>query len=320
MYYTLQQLEQYLQRVINLELQLYELNQLHATLCNRRNSVISKSEELIKSKPSTKRAGIGSYLSDMVVTALLAAGVGLFGGAIVIAVIYLWNVIILNLNINILIAIADIFTAEVPDIPILQILAIGTIIGAIVGALIGLVENVSYDSTRKARIKAVDEIDRKVDQCYLMERNLSNQIEICKNKYNETSNILNDYYNIGILYPKYWGLVPVSTIYEYLISGRCSSLTGHEGAYNLYELELRMNIIIGKLDEIIERLNDIDVHQKLLADTIRRGNSQIRSIANSIDNSLDRIENNTAISTFYNNITATNTSFLVWLKSWLHKN
>ena len=320
MYYTLQQLEQYLQRVINLELQLYELNQLHATLCNRRNSVISKSEELIKSKPSTKRAGIGSYLSDMVVTALLAAGVGLFGGAIVIAVIYLWNVIILNLNINILIAIADIFTAEVPDIPILQILAIGTIIGAIVGALIGLVENVSYDSTRKARIKAVDEIDRKVDQCYLMERNLSNQIEICKNKYNETSNILNDYYNIGILYPKYWGLVPVSTIYEYLISGRCSSLTGHEGAYNLYELELRMNIIIGKLDEIIERLNDIDVHQKLLADTIRRGNSQIRSIANSIDNSLDRIENNTAISTFYNNITATNTSFLVWLKPWLHKN
>ncbi|MBR6096095.1 MAG: hypothetical protein IKP82_03985 [Oscillospiraceae bacterium] len=66
---------------------------------------------------------------------------------------------------------------------------------------------------------------------------------------NET---LNKYYNTGVIYPKYYGLVPITMFCEYIESGRCSSLTGYNGAYNTYENENRLNIIITKLDIIIK--------------------------------------------------------------------
>lgn len=47
-----------------------------------------------------------------------------------------------------------------------------------------------------------------------------------------------------ILYPKYRNIVPVSMFIDYLASHRCEKLEGHEGAYNLYENELRLNSII----------------------------------------------------------------------------
>jgi hypothetical protein len=72
---------------------------------------------------------------------------------------------------------------------------------------------------------------------------------------------LDDLYNQNIIFPKYRHFVEVHQMAEYLDSGRCSALEGPDGAYNLYESELRQNYIISKLDTIINQLDMIRENQ-----------------------------------------------------------
>lgn len=125
----------------------------------------------------------------------------------------------------------------------------------------------------------------------------------------QTRDLLKKYYDLGFIYPKYRGMVPVCQIYEYLESGRCFSLLGPGGAYNLYESEVRSNLIISKLDDVISRLDDLSAGQQMLANVIRESNRKIDRLSQS----LDRIEENTAMSVYYSGITAANTDYLAWL-------
>lgn len=125
----------------------------------------------------------------------------------------------------------------------------------------------------------------------------------------QTRDLLKKYYDLGFIYPKYRGMVPVCQIYEYLESGRCFSLLGPGGAYNLYESEVRSNLIISKLDDVISRLDDLSAGQQMLANVIRESNRKIDRLSQSFD----RIEENTAMSAYYSGITAANTDYLAWL-------
>ena len=89
-------------------------------------------------------------------------------------------------------------------------------------------------------------------------------------------------YEEGIIYSKYRNLVAVSTIYEYLASGRCDQLEGPNGAYNLYEMELRQNIVIGQLSTITEHLEQIKENQYTLYYEIQNANRSSESTLSSI--------------------------------------
>ena len=89
-------------------------------------------------------------------------------------------------------------------------------------------------------------------------------------------------YEENIIYPKYQNLVAVSTIYEYLASGRCDQLEGPNGAYNLYEMELRQNIVIGQLSTITEHLEQIKENQYTLYYEIQSANRNSESMLSSI--------------------------------------
>ena len=93
---------------------------------------------------------------------------------------------------------------------------------------------------------------------------------------------LRNLYEEGIIYPKYQNLVAVSTIYEYLASGRCDRLEGPNGAYNLYEMELRQNIVIGQLSTITEHLEQIKENQYTLYYEIQSANNNSASMLSSI--------------------------------------
>lgn len=80
----------------------------------------------------------------------------------------------------------------------------------------------------------------------------------------ETEQALDQFYSVNVLYSKYQNMVAVSTIYEYLASERCYGLTGHEGAYNLYESEIRLGYIIGKLDNIDQNIHEMKHGQQML--------------------------------------------------------
>lgn len=71
----------------------------------------------------------------------------------------------------------------------------------------------------------------------------------------ESEQTLWQLYNQNVIHTKYRNLTSCCMFLEYLESGRCDALTGANGAYNLYESELRQDLIIYKLDEVAQRLD-----------------------------------------------------------------
>ncbi len=107
---------------------------------------------------------------------------------------------------------------------------------------------------------------------------------------------LNKLYDMDVIFVKYRDLVSVAQLYEYIASGRCEKLEGHEGAYNLFENELRLNIIISQLNVIINQLEDIKRNQMMIYSAIQESNSL-----------LAQISNNTAITAYNTSVIANNT-------------
>lgn len=89
---------------------------------------------------------------------------------------------------------------------------------------------------------------------------------------------LKDLYDEDIIFPKYRNLVAITSINEYLLSGRCDKLEGPDGAYNLYETELRQNIIISQISAAIENLEEIKFNQFSLYQEIQNSNILINDI------------------------------------------
>lgn len=140
-----------------------------------------------------------------------------------------------------------------------------------------------------------------------------NKLSIAKK---DTANILESLYNIGWVYPKYRNLVAISAIYEYLASGRCTELTGPNGAYNLYEAELRQNMIIAKLDQVLKSLEQIKRNQFLLYQELQKSNSTVERISRDVDQLLGsarRIEQCAELSAHYSRITAQNTEAIKYI-------
>ncbi len=71
-------------------------------------------------------------------------------------------------------------------------------------------------------------------------------------------------YAANIVFGKYRDIVALSTFYEYLMAGRCASLEGSNGAYNLYEMEIRANMIVTQLTQIEESLQKIQRTQYMI--------------------------------------------------------
>ncbi len=104
---------------------------------------------------------------------------------------------------------------------------------------------------------------------------------------NHLKDALEQVYSVDVIFPKYRNLVAVTTIYEYLASGRCDTLEGADGAYNLYEMELRQNIIIGQLSSVLDSLEQIKNSQFTLYSELEESN---RKSADLLSNISDNVE------------------------------
>ena len=116
--------------------------------------------------------------------------------------------------------------------------------------------------------------------------------------------LLDKIYSQNIIFPKYRNFAAIAQIYEYLLSGRCSQLEGPNGAYNLYESELRQNIIIDKLDEIIWQLDSLNRTMSAICGAIIETNFLLSDISRT----LGRIEANTALTAYNSKCIANNTN------------
>jgi len=147
----------------------------------------------------------------------------------------------------------------------------------------------------------------------------------------------NALYSYDIIFGKYRNAVALSSFYEYLISGRCSSLEGSDGAYNIFENEIRMNRVISQLDTVISSLEDIKQNQFMMYEELRSINESLDSLNYTMDQALtsirgieantiqmneymehisqnsDVIAHNTAVSAYYSKINAPLTNALGYM-------
>lgn len=68
----------------------------------------------------------------------------------------------------------------------------------------------------------------------------------------------------NVIFPKYRSNSILYILLEYLDSGRCTALTGKDGAYNIYEAEVRADKMIAQLTKITDVLSVINEKQTLL--------------------------------------------------------
>lgn len=168
----------------------------------------------------------------------------------------------------------------------------------------------------------IENNNRLYDERKLQKSNMQKELDCLDVSIKETRAILEKYYTLNIVYPKYRNLTAISSFNEYFKSGRCTILTGHEGAYNIYEEEVRLDRILTKLDIIIEKLEEIKQNQHMLYLAIKEAKNTSENILRELKNiSSQNIEiiNNTNITaqnsqiTAYNTqISAQNTEFLKW--------
>ncbi len=132
----------------------------------------------------------------------------------------------------------------------------------------------------------------------------------------EVEKTLRTLYRMDVVHPKYRDMVAMCSIYEYFETGRCTSLKGADGAYNLYEAELRQNLIISRLDRIINRLDEIKNNQYMLYCELKETNSILLSISSevaSIASATDSIARTSTITAVCAQATAKNTEALKYI-------
>lgn len=127
-------------------------------------------------------------------------------------------------------------------------------------------EDVNKKNNLKLLVKENDE---------LMEET-NNNLEIVNNK-------LKELYDLDIIFEKYRSLIPISSFYEYLASSRVDSLEGRDGAYNLYETELRQNIIIIELANINKNLEAIKNNQYCLYKGLMYINDSVNAVNDNLE-------------------------------------
>lgn len=204
------------------------------------------------------------------------------------------------------------------------------IISVAIYAVINLIRYLSNRSKRKKENLDIQKynvkiIERNKDifaQRQIQKKNMIAEANYVRNvsirKIQET---LNQLYSMDVIFPKYRKLVAVSSFYEYFESGRCATLTGHEGAYNIYENEIRLNHIIQQLDEVIEKLDEIKNNQYMLYDAIKESQRQSNKIVKeikAIKNQNVDIMQNTGVAAYNSSIIAQNTDVIKWYQVLYH--
>lgn len=184
------------------------------------------------------------------------------------------------------------------------------------------IDKLNADISRRNQ-STIDDNNRKYEERRRKAQHYQKQLDyLNKISIKETRNILEKYYNLNIVYPKYRNLTAISSFNEYLKSGRCTMLTGHEGAYNIYEEEVRLDRILTKLDIIIEKLEEIKQNQRMLYLAIKEAKTtsenilrELKSISSQnieIINNTNVTAQNSQITAYNTQISAHNTEFLKW--------
>ena len=114
-------------------------------------------------------------------------------------------------------------------------------------------------------------------------KELTDEIAANEQMESDIKDTLETYYSTHVLDPEYQDLVPVTTMYGYFKDNRCQELTGHNGAYSLYEKELKAQTITGDLEEVLNRTNNLADAQKDILSQVGKVNGKTEALIDSVD-------------------------------------
>lgn len=119
----------------------------------------------------------------------------------------------------------------------------------------------------------------------ILDKEISEAEELLKKTYAAR----NELYAYNVIFPKYRNAVALSSIYEYLMSERCTTLEGTDGAYNIYEGEIRADRIIEQLDDVVTSLKEIKKYQYMMYDELTKINKELNRMGTTMDKALTAI-------------------------------
>lgn len=172
-------------------------------------------------------------------------------------------------------------------------------LGTVIGMILSVWALITYpDALMADRAQYKEEMQRYQEKCQKNEKmkkdNKENQGKIEKLKFQKyvaesylqqiqkalasSHENLEQMYAYNVVFPKYRNYVMISSIYEYICAGRCTTLEGHEGAYNILELEIRLDRIITQLDAVLRDLSAIRANQYTLYSCLQEANQKIDTL------------------------------------------
>ncbi len=175
----------------------------------------------------------------------------------------------------------------------------------------------------KAEVKKVEEKNQYISSQYnddmdIWENSNESAHAYFEKPLKETQAVLDKLYSVNVIYPKYRNLPALTCIYEYLVTGRCDELAGPHGAYNLYEDEVRQNMVISQLNAIMENLEQIKGNQYLLYEQltkIRRESEEITHELRMIHGYAAALTEISLFNTYYAGISAANSAALAYYQT-----
>lgn len=135
------------------------------------------------------------------------------------------------------------------------------------------------------------------------------EVQLLYKPLEDTKQLLAKLYEKDVIFSKYRNMIAICTMYEYFASGRCSELTGANGAYNMYEQELLQNRIINQLEQVNFNLEQVKQNQYILYQAISETNHALQEISSEVKgivNAVTDIAISSRITAYCSQITAIN--------------
>ncbi len=290
--YNVDEMIEYLDAAKTLEIRIYSLNRLIDDLKRRINNLRTKKIPDKKTHRTSTKTGeffLGIFVWLILVPLSLIITVNIVSSMHLLDKVVLFIPIAFGVGLGICLA--------------------AYILCGIYNLIISFIDDIKYSKI----LKDNDALYRQdLQRADILEKQEKELISLRK----EVEANLEKLYSYDILFHKYRNMIAVITIHEYYESGRCCVLKGHEGAYNIFESELRQNIIINSLDNITNLLTQIKQNQYMLYRAIQELNSEFSSMSSafdSISSQMSNISSNSAVAAYNSRVAAENTRITAYM-------
>lgn len=172
-------------------------------------------------------------------------------------------------------------------------------------------EAYSHFEDEFSRIKRMNSLSKKKNQeeTFAWSNQRKSDMAELNTALDNTEQLLKELYSLDFIYDKYRNLPALTSIYEYFITGRCDSLKGPHGAYNLYEDEVRKDTVISQLSTVLDHLEQVKQNQFMLYQQVKAMQENINNIGSEISTIrgyAGHIMDLSAVNAYYSALTAHN--------------